>query len=327
MGKSCLSHHIERDKRWEIFSPRIRDGNQSIVPTNHLGASFIRWDRHEFISKYFMGPKRLTETLMGLKLGSFPLGKFNLMGFFPRYLRHWDGNAGWDTMGMRWGTRWESYNDSHACNWDSMGTRWSTSWENKICPMPRYESMNGTDNFIPSRSMGHSSITGKCMRHASTDLDGDISALDWWCSLHWLHWPVHPRCTGLVVHCCATGMCWPCQIMRLLQVQQIQTAENCISVLHTPLWTWHEWPMFGHMPSSFWSPQLRSIFTCMWVCVCKHLATGWSQPVQQCTTWTVHPSWWILSKCKRWRMNISPSLSICTTYNIYYSKLKSYHGL
>ena len=27
--------------------------------------------RHEFISKYFMGPKRLAETLMGLKLGTF----------------------------------------------------------------------------------------------------------------------------------------------------------------------------------------------------------------------------------------------------------------
>ena len=127
------------------------------------------------------------------------------MGLFPRYLRHWDGNAGWDTMGTRWGTRWESYNDSHACNWDAMGTRWGTSWENKICPMPRYGIMNGTDKFLPSRRMGHSFVTGKCMRHASIDLHWDISALDWWCSLHWSHWSLHPRCTGLVVHCCANG--------------------------------------------------------------------------------------------------------------------------
>ena len=255
----------------------------------------------------------------------FPLGKFNLMGFFPRYLRHWDGNAGWDTMGMRWGTRWESYNDSHAYNWDSMGTRWGTRWENKICPMPRYESMNGTDNFIPSRSMGHSSITGKCMRHASTDLDGDISGLDWWCSLHWLHWSVHPRCTGLVVHCCANGMCWLCQIMRLLQVQQKQTAENCISVLHTPLWTWHEWPMFGHMPSSSWSPQLPLL-------ACEYASAGIlpRNEVNRCNNarlglCTLVGGYCPSVKDEGWTYPLS--LSIYTTYNIYYSKLKSYHGL
>ena len=184
------------------------------------------------------------------------------MGLFPRYLRHWDGNAGWDLMGTRWGTRWESYNNSHACNWDSMGTRWGTSWENKICPMPRFGSMNGTDYLGPSRR------------------------IDRWCSLHWFHWSLHPRCTGLVVHCCANSMCWLCQIIRLLQVQQKQTAENCISVLHTSLWAWHEWPMFGLMSSSFWCPQLPSAFSCMSVCACRHLATGQSQSMHNmdCTS-------------------------------------------
>ena len=223
-------------------------------------------------------------------------------------------------MGTRWGTRWESYNDSQAGNWDSMRTRWGTSWENKICPMPRCESKNGTDNILPSRRMGHSFITGKCMRHASIDLDGHIWGLDWWCSLHWLHWSLHSRCTGLIVHCCANGMCWLCQIMRLLQVQQKQTAENCINVLHTPLWTWHVWPMFDICQAHFGVHNCLVLFL-----ACEYAPAG------------------ILPQDKMNRCN-NARHGLCTlvggycpsvkdawwTYPLvwaYYSKFKSYHGL